>query len=152
MFRRTRAQSISVLQPTTSRVSSSQPVPIIVQPSPKVTRSRRVLTQPTSTSPISGNCSMHEQNAAQNPNEVLTCPLCALTVTDEVNALCCDLCSTWYHAECLLIPQEEYESIGQLTEKWFCDHCSAVRANRIKWGNMKEKQYINGSNRSTRKF
>ena len=147
MFRRTRAQSISILQPTTSRVCSSQPVPIVVQPSPKVTRTRRALTQPISTSTTSGNCSMHEQNAEQNPNEVLTCPICTIDVTNDSSekALMCDHCQTWYHSECLFITDDEYSDLSNSSENWYCDRCRSIQANRIKWGNIEGEANISNA-------
>ena len=101
----------------------SQPVPRIMQPSPSVIR-RISRSQMQLGRPIALNV------------EVLNCPMCTLVVNDNDKALCCDLCSAWYHANCLLISEDEYNSMSGTPEKWFCDHCSSMRANKIRWGSF----------------
>ena len=70
------------------------------------------------------------------------CPLCPVIVLDSVNALCCDQCVTWYHADCLLIPDDEYQQLALSSDKWNCDHCRSIQANKINWGKMKGEDSI----------
>ena len=37
---------------------------------------------------------------------------------------------------------DEYNSLGQRAEGWFCDHCKSVMANRVKWGTLESEEVI----------
>ena len=37
---------------------------------------------------------------------------------------------------------DEYTSLGQSTEEWYCDHCKSVMANRLKWGTLEGEDAI----------
>ena len=37
---------------------------------------------------------------------------------------------------------DEYNSLGQRAEGWFCDHCKSVMANRLKWGTLESEEVI----------
>ena len=133
-LRSMRTRSVSSLQPQPAS-SSSQPCVRVVQPSPRIQRSRggreRVaLTQPCPI-PIA-----HEE---------LACPICAIDVADTVKGLMCEQCSTWYHASCLFISDTEYDNLANSTENWFCDHCSSIRANKINWGPYKGESEVSAA-------
>ena len=142
---RTRAhtQQISSLRPGLSAPQVlTQPNYSVVGPSPTLTRraSQPARAQVQAEGPIPIN--LHPSEESIEREDILNCPLCQVVVNDDIQALCCDLCSTWYHANCLLITDDEYIQIGQSAEKWFCDHCRSVLANRIKWGYMEGEATI----------
>ena len=135
--RTARAQSTSSLHVSSV---SSQPTVRVVQPSPRISRTRSVrpLTQPTPPFPI---IDMAE-------NEILACPICTVNVGDNAQGLCCEQCFTWFHAQCLYMSDTEYEDMAQSAEKWFCDHCSSVRANKLKWGTLEGEHNISDAVKS----
>ena len=95
-------------------------------------------TQPSSLSTPSQPTTIPTVDVAENVN----CPLCPTFVADDAQALCCDMCVTWYHAECLLLSAEEYARLQDSTESWFCDHCRSIRANKIDWGSLEGEEVI----------
>ena len=88
-------------QPRTS--STSQQLPVIVQPSPRPTQraQARVENQPTQLQPLATHSSVQD-----NVHEQVTCPMCALDVNDS--GLICDRCDTWFHYRCLFITDQEF--------------------------------------------
>ena len=161
---RSRAQSTSSLrQPLSTVIPSSQPTIRVVQPSPRITRSRparnkRVLTQPLSVnlsaSPnhdpdgpttnkgtnVNNNTNV---NNVQTLNECVMCPICALEVQDDSPGCFCDKCHSWFHPDCIFMSNEDYINLGQSNEPWFCDHCKSILANHIKWGDCEGEDAIN---------
>ena len=126
-----------LLQPTTTNgmngTTCSQPVPSSVpiqSVQPAVGASFPApISQPmprTSTAP-------QEPHGLQ---ETLDCPICTITVTDDSYALLCEQCGAWHHSECLYIPDDVYLNLSRSPEPWFCDHCSSIRANKLKWGSL----------------
>ena len=120
---------------------------MVVQPSPQIQRSGRgrrargVLTQPApipmaseELAPVVMNVSPHNESVLPENPEALYCPLCTLIVADDTRGLCCDHCSTWYHANCLFISEEEYMAMSNSPDDWYCDRCSNIKRNKIKWG------------------
>ena len=95
-----RALSTSSLQPQSVASTSSQPTIRVVQPSPIVSRllNKRALSQHSPPIPM----------ASMDDNEVLSSPICSIDVSDNVNALLCDQCLTWYHSTCLFMTDTEY--------------------------------------------
>lgn len=54
------------------------------------------------------------------------CSVCKLIVNDDDNALFCDgFCRTWFHIQCVKVPKDIFENIGQLHEyiQWTCEVC-----------------------------
>ena len=135
--------SISSIRPTTS---GQQRTPIIVQPSPRITvrsqsrfQGRDRDSRPISlTGPLNSPSvdAIERSDVSIENNDILTCPLCAIDVTDHVHALYCEQCHTWIHSDCLFMSDQEYFSLSSSSESWFCDHCRSIRANRLKWGNL----------------
>ena len=76
--------------------------------------------------------------ANTDSSENLTCPICAIDVTDDTDekALICDHCRSWHHSECLFLSVEDYSNLTNSSDDWFCDHCKSIKANRIKWGSI----------------
>jgi hypothetical protein len=60
------------------------------------------------------------------------CPICKVYVSDL--GLLCERCKAWHHASCLYISEDEYTNLSTSPVEWFCDNCSSIRANNIKWG------------------
>ena len=122
-----RAQSTSSLQPPSpERFSSSQPNIRIVQPSPGPAQRA---TQPA-------RAQIHNESVitalfpvpiTDHNEENVQSPLCPVVVTDNIKALCCDQCLTWYHADCLFILDDEYHRMSQSEDKWYCDNCRSIQ-------------------------
>ena len=74
--------------------------------------------------------------------EITTCPLCTVQVCDDELGLLCEKCDTWFHPECLYISNEEYVTLQESNEQWFCDHCKSIIANKVKWGNYEGEEII----------
>ena len=129
-------QQLSTLR--TQNVSHS--LPIVVQPSPRVSsRSQSRLTHQRpeflSSVPLT--------SSTDNPNdfpEQIICPLCAVEVDDS--GLCCDRCNTWFHTICVNITEDEYNNLSESSANWFCDYCKSISANRIRWGTMEGEENI----------
>ena len=114
--------------------SSSQPTAQVVQPSPQPQRTgngigRGALSQPSPSIPLT-----NAVLAGEDECEILNCPICSIDVTDDVNALLCDQCHTWYHSACLFMTEADYNGFAVSSEKWYCDHCGSIRANKVSWG------------------
>ena len=121
-----RGLSTSFIQPPINPIFSSQPNVRVVQPNPRVDRRRP--DSIAQTQPIIP--------AITDIQENVTCPLCAIDVTDNVDekAVMCEQCQTWHHSDCLHLSDEEYFHLRGSSEDWICDHCRSIKANRIKWG------------------
>ena len=117
---RTRSQSaIASLQPDPpSRGVLSQQTIRVLQPSPMLPRRN---TQPSRVNVQRGG--VIPINFSPSHDENVNCPLCPNIVSNDEQGLCCDQCSTWYHAPCLLISDAEYQQLGSSNENWYCDHC-----------------------------
>ena len=62
--------------------------------------------------------------AASDPeddDDTITCPVCCDRGCSDALWVCCDVCDTWYHAECTDISPEDYEDLGSI--EWFCSVC-----------------------------
>ena len=137
------AQSTPPLRLPLNAGSLSQPALRIVQPSPEVSRSRSVQTRQPSTQP----CPAIRMSDLEE-HEILSCPVCAINVTDDTNALLCDQCHIWYHSQCLFISDEEYNSLSVSPDKWYCDHCRSIRANKVRWGSLEGEAEISAAMKS----
>ena len=73
---------------------------------------------------------------------VLDCPICKVYVSSEDFGLLCERCKTWHHTACLFIGEQEYSDLSRSSVEWFCDCCSSIRANRIKWGSIEGEDNI----------
>ena len=63
--------------------------------------------------------------AASDPeddDDTITCPVCCDRGCSDALWVCCDVCDTWYHAECTDISPEDYEDLLGSIE-WFCSVC-----------------------------
>ena len=132
--------------PLSSEVSSSQPTVKVVQPSPVIRRFRPARNTRASTQPLTVNGRGSRSNRPSqsgppipivNPvtelNENVSCPICAIDVANDQRGLVCDMCKSWYHADCLYMTENDYLILSVSPDDWFCDHCLSVRASRIKW-------------------
>ena len=80
---------------------------------------------------------MPHSSAAENCNcPICNCPICKITVTEEVNSICCTMCSTWIHQTCLHMDDEEFNQLSQPDAVWFCARCRLIKSNKIKWGDL----------------
>ena len=56
------------------------------------------------------------------------CGICDAVVTDDDEAIACEICDRWFHIECEELPKCVYDFMG--TEEgskklsWYCTHCS----------------------------
>ena len=85
--------------------------------------------------------SLAPEHESEN-DQAADCPICKSAVSLEDQGLECDRCNSWFHASCLFINNEEYASLGKSNVEWFCDSCRAIRANRIKWGDLEGEDDI----------
>ena len=117
--------------PLNAMGNASQPLPILVQPSPKpVHRTQSRINQ--------NQAFTHSALPTATPLELLVpsqqdqvvCPMCALDVNDS--GLICDRWNTWFHYRCLFITDEEFIVLSYSSDNWFCDHWKSVSANRIR--------------------
>ena len=161
---RRRVSSTSSLRPRLAGSSFSQPNVRVVQPSPRILRSRTARTtldqtqSVSSSSPVLSQARRSQNERAvstqptamipintemvEDPPETLSCPICTIDVADNIHGLFCENCFSWYHAQCIFIPDDEYVTISNSEDKWFCDHCSSIRANKIKWGSLEGENSI----------
>jgi hypothetical protein len=52
---------------------------------------------------------------------LVKCPLCGKGEDEEGYWFCCDLCDTWYHADCAGILPSDYARLR--SGNWYCAHC-----------------------------
>ena len=122
---------LSVSQSNAQQISgaSSQPLPERDGQSNHTTsQTRPVLTQPA---PL--NLSDPVESVSETPaaNEIISCPMCALSVSDDGPGLLCEKCMTWFHPDCLFMTEDEYAAHQQSSDQWFCSHCKSIMANRV---------------------
>ena len=57
----------------------------------------------------------------QEVAKIIECPVCYRGDDEEGNWICCNLCDTWYHTECVDIPQSEHFLLKE--DDWYCHKC-----------------------------
>ena len=57
----------------------------------------------------------------QEAAKIIECPVCYRGDDEEGNWICCDLCDTWYHTECVDILQSEHFLLKE--DDWYCHKC-----------------------------
>ena len=70
------------------------------------------------------------------------CPICKIDVVEEVNAIYCEMCDIWFHAECLHMPEDEFRSNADSPVPWTCSRCLHIKANNLKWGELQGEEDI----------
>ena len=78
----------------------------------------------------------HDQQLQDSPVEDPNCPVCSVDVGYDDQGLECDRCLCWFHADCSGVSNDEYQALSESEEEWYCIGCRAIRANKLKWGNM----------------
>ena len=84
------------------------------------------------------DCNTSKENESEDAN----CPLCKKRVWGGDKGVGCDRCRAWYHAECLYLSDEEYFSLSESNEDWFCDCCLTIKANNLNWGDLNGEENI----------
>ena len=57
---------------------------------------------------------------SKNEEEETDCGKYTKEVKEGHNALCCDICDTWYHIGCQGVPLNHYEILKSSTYTWIC--------------------------------
>ena len=65
----------------------------------------------------------HQNNVSTIPTDDV-CSVCLRQVEDSDSGLQCDLCDTWKHSKCLGISDDNYDSLINSAEDFFCPACS----------------------------
>ena len=66
-----------------------------------------------------------ETDVGEGDENSANCGVCNKTCEAGSESLGCDLCSKWFHRECLAYNKSTYKAIIQLDEvKWFCKSCN----------------------------
>ena len=55
---------------------------------------------------------------------IFPCKLCPKNVTDNDNAILCDLCQTWVHIKCNHLNYMDYKYLQDWNEPWYCLSCT----------------------------
>lgn len=155
------------LQPPSGMLDSvgakSQMIPQIIHPSPTISgRGGRISTYLSKSAQIGVPTSLNLSEISKDTDapqldinncqedhhqeiEIIECPICTLDVGDEQRGMFCERCLTWYHGNCLLISEEEYELLSHSQESWFCYHCRSIKANKLKWGSYEGEEAISNA-------
>ena len=67
------------------------------------------------------------ESGRNTENEEDVCGSCKMIVTEDENAVACEICERWYHIKCEDLPETVYKFMG--TEggnqvMWYCSYCS----------------------------
>lgn len=77
--------------------------------------------------PWTDHCGPSIKDGGSTEEENLDCGTCALLVKDDDEALCCDICDTWYHIKCENVSKSKYSFLqeeGNDDISWHCKGCS----------------------------
>ena len=60
--------------------------------------------------------------------ETCKCDICDIVVTEDDDAIACEICEHWYHIKCEELPKGVYDFMateaGSRKLSWYCKHCS----------------------------
>ena len=71
---------------------------------------------------------------------IFRCKLCPKNVTDNDNAILCDLCQTWIHIKCNHLNYMDYKYLQGCNEPWYCLSCSNTL---FPFGNLNNQNFLN---------
>ena len=68
---------------------------------------------------------MNSKNSSSNKGEpIFPCKLCPKNVTDNYNAILCDLCQTWVHIKGNHLDYMDSKYLQGCNEPWYCLSCT----------------------------
>ena len=79
--------------------------------------------------------SIHKQG-----EPIIPCKLCPKNVTDNDNAILCNLCQTWVHIKCNHLNYMDYKYLQGCNEPWYCLSCSNTL---FPFGNLNNRNSLN---------
>ena len=71
---------------------------------------------------------------------IFPCKLCPKNVTDNDNAILCNLCQTWVHIKCNHLNYMDYKYLQGCNEPWYCLSCSNTL---FPFGNLNNQNFLN---------
>ena len=87
---------------------------------------------------------MNSKNNSSSINKqgepIFPCKLCPKNVTDNDNAILCDLCQTWVHIKCNHLNYMDYKYLQGCNEPWYCLSCSNTL---FPFGNLNNQNFLN---------
>ena len=95
---------------------------------------------------------MNSKNNSSSINKqgepIFPCKLCPKNVTDNDNAILCDLCQTWVHIKCNHLNYMDYKYLHGCNEPWYCLPCSKTL---FSFGSLSYQNFLNfiGNNNTT---
>ena len=83
---------------------------------------------------------MNSKNSSSNKGEpIFPCKLCPKNVTDNYNAILCDLCQTWVHIKGNHLDYMDSKYLQGCNEPWYCLSCT----NSLSlFGNLKNQNFV----------
>ena len=85
----------------------------------------------------------------QEPDITITkfpCKLCPKNVSDNDNAILCDLCQTWIHIKCNQLNYIDYQYLQGCSEPWYYLSCTTMLFPFSYLSNQKFLDFINNNN------
>ena len=85
---------------------------------------------------------MNFNNSSSNKQREPTfpCKLCPKNVSDNDNAILCNLCQTWVHIKCNHLNYMDYKYIQRCNEPWYYFSCSNTL---FPFGNLNNQNFLN---------
>ena len=74
------------------------------------------------------------------------CKLCPKNVSDNDNAILCDLCQTWVHIKCNHLNYIDYKYLQGCNEPWYCLSCTTMLFPFDNLNNQKFLGFVNNNN------
>ena len=73
------------------------------------------------------------RRGSQSSKDPCPCGKCGKNVSDNVNALTCDMCGWWHHARCEGVSDHTYQTVqgGAQGLRWFCRKCDKFVVNLV---------------------
>ena len=87
---------------------------------------------------------MNSSNSSKKrgPDTIITkfpCKLRPKNISDNDNAILCDLCQTWVHIKCNHLNYIDYKYLQGCNEPWYCLSCTAML---FPFGNLNNKTFL----------
>ena len=80
-------------------------------------------------------------NSSINKGEpIFHCKLCPKNVTDNDNAILCDLCQTWVYIKCNHLNYMDYKYLQYCNKPWYCLSCTNTF---FLFGNLNNQNFLN---------
>ena len=70
---------------------------------------------------------------------IFPCKLCPKNVTDNNNAILCDLCQTWVHIKCNHLNYMDSKYLQGCNDPWYCLSFNAL----FPFGNLNNQNFLN---------